>query len=63
MDEDDERIFMVGGEDANGDQHIFMTTSVERVIAEYRRNLPLYVNVRGNLGFEEDIRPTIDRAN
>lgn len=59
----DERTFMVGGEDENGDGHLFVTSSAERAIAEYRRMKGIFKNVRGNPGFEDDLRPLIDRAN
>lgn len=48
----DERVYMVEGQDENGDQHLFATDSRERAeakLAEMRKTLK---NVRGNLAFD-----------
>jgi hypothetical protein len=60
MEDWDELTFMVGGEDENGDGHLFVTSSIERAIAEFERILPIYKNVRGNPGFEDIIRPLVE---
>lgn len=56
---DDEIIFMIGGEDADGDQHAVFTSSIERAIGHYDRMSATLANVRGNAGFEDRVRPLI----
>lgn len=54
---DEERTFMIAGEDDQGDQHMVMTTSQERAVAHYRDMAGRLRNVRGNEAFEQHIRP------
>lgn len=55
-----ERMFMISGEDENGDHHLFMTENLERAVAQYRVMKKTLRNVSGNDGFEELARPLID---
>lgn len=50
---DGERIFMISGEDENGDQHVFMTESLERVRAKFSEWEATHRGLRGNDAFEE----------
>ncbi len=49
----DNRVFMVGAEDELGDQHVFMTSDLERATKAYRDMKARYGNVRTNDGLAE----------
>lgn len=51
MDENDERVFMIRGEDNLGDQHIFVTTHRERAFSAYADFLKRYRQVKTNDAF------------
>lgn len=44
---------MISGEDENGDQHVFMTESLERVRAKFSEWEATHRGLRGNDAFEE----------
>lgn len=54
---DGERIYMISGEDENGDQHVFMTESLERVRAKYVEWETTHHGLRGNDAFAHFVRP------
>lgn len=54
-----ESLFMIAGEDANGDQHMFMTTSLERAVERCRDMSATLRNLRGNDAFEEFARQLV----
>lgn len=57
---DNDLVFVIGGEDEHGDQHMFMTSDIMRAVARYREMKRTLSNVRGNEGFEERARPLLD---
>ena len=57
---DGDLVFVIGGEDEHGDQHMFMTSDIARAVARYREMERSLSNVRGNEGFEERARPFMD---
>jgi hypothetical protein len=52
----DERTYMVGSEDENGDQHVFMSEDFERAIAALAAMQERYGNVMTNAGLKEAMR-------
>jgi len=57
---DGELVFVIGGEDEHGDQHVFMTSDITRAVTRYREMERSLSNVRGNEGFEERARPLLN---
>lgn len=53
---EDERLYMVGGEDELGDQHVFMTNDRERAIAAYKEMGSRFANVATNAGLGDALR-------
>lgn len=53
----EEIIYMIGGEDENGDQHAVFTNDLARAIEHYDRMGASLSNVRGNAGFEDRAMP------
>lgn len=54
----DKHVFMVAGDDGDGDCHVVFTESAVRAIAHYKRMSRIYAHVRGNEDFEI-LRPMI----
>lgn len=44
----DELVFMVAGDDTNGDHHIFVSTDKDRAEAKRQTMLALFTNVKAN---------------
>lgn len=57
---DKDRIFMVTGEDENGDHHVFMTDDLQRAVAKYLAMKKTLSNVYGNSGFHELAPPLMN---
>jgi len=49
----DERVFMIAAEDEYGDEHMVVTTNVDRLKLHHDRMVRAYGKVRGNDAFEE----------
>ena len=54
----DKHVFMIAGDDGDGDCHVVFTDSAVRAIAHYKRMSRIYTHVRGNENFEI-LRPMI----
>ena len=62
----DRHVFMIAGDDSDGDCHVVFTESAVRAIAHYKQRSRIYSDVRGNeiceilrpmiTSFEEDAR-------
>lgn len=49
----DDRTYMVGSEDENGDQHVFMSENLKRAIAALAAMQERYGNVMTNAGLKD----------
>lgn len=54
----DRHVFMIAGDDSDGDCHVVFTESAVRAIAHYKQMSRIYSDVRGNENFEI-LRPMI----
>lgn len=54
----DRHVFMIAGDDSDGDCHVVFTESAVRAIANYKRMTRIFTDVRGNENFEI-LRPMI----
>lgn len=63
MDDNDERVFMIQGEDDVGDQHIFVTTDRDRAFSSYADFLKLYRQVKTNDAFLYCVIESTGQAN
>lgn len=60
---DDDLVIVIMGEDADGDGHIFTTSSPARAMERYLSMAAVMGNVRVNIGFEELVRLNGGRTN
>lgn len=60
---DDERVYMIMGEDAAGDMHLVGTNDRARALAHYARMVETMANVQGNSAFMGMTDPIAGKAN